>query len=191
MNSKKLEDIIRQRILVLDGALGTVVQQYRLSEEDFRGKRFQHLSGQMKGNNDILCLTRPDVIREIHERYLEAGADIIETNTFNSNAVSQAAGSQALCIRLQKSLRLRKGMISPGDLLPIHRRQSLNARSYGRHRFPLGYDKGDQHLPWVLIKYPDPASKAYGPVQVLVVLKSYAPVFSVIIFEIEVILPYI
>lgn len=90
MNSKKLEDIIRQRILVLDGALGTVVQQYRLSEEDFRGKRFQHLSGQMKGNNDILCLTRPDVIREIHERYLEAGADIIETNTFSAQRISMA-----------------------------------------------------------------------------------------------------
>lgn len=90
MNSKKLEDIIRKRILVLDGALGTVVQQYRLSEEDFRGKRFQHLSGQMKGNNDILCLTRPDVIREIHERYLEAGADIIETNTFSAQRISMA-----------------------------------------------------------------------------------------------------
>lgn len=90
MKSYPLEDIIRQRILVLDGAMGTVVQQYRLSEDDFRGERFQHLPGQMKGNNDLLCLTRPDIIRAIHERYLEAGADIIETNTFSAQRISMA-----------------------------------------------------------------------------------------------------
>lgn len=90
MNSKKLEDIIRQRILILDGALGTVVQSYHLTEEDFRGDRFGQLSGQMKGNNDILCLTRPDIVREIHERYLEAGADMIETNTFSAQRISMA-----------------------------------------------------------------------------------------------------
>lgn len=82
--------VIRERILILDGAMGTMIQRYNLKEEDFRGERFVHLSGQQKGNNDLLCLTRPDVISDIHRRYLEAGADIIETNTFNATSISMA-----------------------------------------------------------------------------------------------------
>lgn len=81
---------IKERILVLDGAMGTMIQQYNLTESDFRGERFREIQGQLKGNNDLLCLTRPDVIEEIHQRYLEAGADIIETNTFNATRVSMA-----------------------------------------------------------------------------------------------------
>jgi len=80
----------QSRILVIDGAMGTMIQRYRLAEDDFRGERFKHHHKDLKGNNDLLCLTRPDVIEEIHRAYLEAGADIIETNTFNANAVSQA-----------------------------------------------------------------------------------------------------
>ena len=85
-----IETLVRERILILDGAMGTMIQQYNLTEEDFRGKRFAQIPGQLKGNNDILCLTRPDVIRDIHRKYLAAGADIIETNTFNSTSVSMA-----------------------------------------------------------------------------------------------------
>ncbi len=85
-----LAQAIRDRILILDGAMGTMIQCYNLKEEDFRGERFVHLPGQMKGNNDLLCLTRPDVICDIHRKYLEAGADIIETNTFNATSVSMA-----------------------------------------------------------------------------------------------------
>lgn len=85
-----LRQIINERILILDGAMGTMIQQYNLSEQDFRGERFAHVHGQMKGNNDLLCLTRPDVIKDIHCKYLEAGADIIETNTFNAQRVSMA-----------------------------------------------------------------------------------------------------
>ena len=85
-----LNDIIRERILILDGAMGTMIQTYNLSEEDFRGERFGDFQGQMKGNNDVLNLTRPDVIADIHRRYLEAGADIIETNTFSSQCISEA-----------------------------------------------------------------------------------------------------
>lgn len=81
---------IKERILALDGAMGTMIQQYNLTESDFRGERFREIQGQLKGNNDLLCLTRPDVIEEIHRRYLEAGADIIETNTFNATRVSMA-----------------------------------------------------------------------------------------------------
>ena len=87
---KRLNDIIRERILILDGAMGTKIQTYGLTEEDFRGDRFAAIPGQMKGNNDILSLTRPDVIADIHRQYLEAGADIIATNTFSSQRISQA-----------------------------------------------------------------------------------------------------
>ena len=87
---QKLDDIAKKRILILDGAMGTVIQEYNLSENDFRGSLFTEVAGQLKGNNDVLCLTRPDVISEIHERYLRAGADIITTNTFNAQRISQA-----------------------------------------------------------------------------------------------------
>lgn len=81
---------IKDRILILDGAMGTMIQSYNLTEADFRGERFADVSGQMKGNNDVLNLTRPDVILDIHKRYLAAGADIIETNTFSSQRISEA-----------------------------------------------------------------------------------------------------
>ncbi len=85
-----LEEVIKDRILILDGAMGTMIQQYGLTEADFRGTRFQDISWQMKGNNDVLSLTRPDVVEDIHRKYLVAGADIIETNTFSSQRISMA-----------------------------------------------------------------------------------------------------
>ena len=85
-----LEEVIKDRILILDGAMGTMIQQYGLTEADFRGIRFQNISWQMKGNNDVLSLTRPDVVEDIHRKYLVAGADIIETNTFSSQRISMA-----------------------------------------------------------------------------------------------------
>ncbi len=98
-----LEQIIKNRILILDGAMGTMIQKFSLSEEDFRGERFADLPGQQKGNNDLLVLTRPDVISEIHRRYLRAGADIIETNSFNSQRVSM---SDYHCEHLCRELNL-------------------------------------------------------------------------------------
>ncbi|MBQ7662056.1 MAG: methionine synthase [Prevotella sp.] len=86
---KRLFEIIKERVLILDGAMGTVIQEYGLNESDFRAERFIDAVGTMKGNNDILCLTRPDIISDIHERYLKAGADIITTNTFNAQRISQ------------------------------------------------------------------------------------------------------
>lgn len=82
--------ILSKRILVLDGATGTMIQRFKLTEDDYRGTRFTQHRLLLKGNNDLLNLTKPDVIREIHRKYLEAGADIIETNTFNANRISQA-----------------------------------------------------------------------------------------------------
>jgi 5-methyltetrahydrofolate--homocysteine methyltransferase len=90
METYNLDKLIKEKILVLDGAMGTMIQRYNLTEKDFRGKQFENHTIDLKGNNDILSLTKPDVIQEIHETYLEAGADIIETNTFNANPISQA-----------------------------------------------------------------------------------------------------
>jgi 5-methyltetrahydrofolate--homocysteine methyltransferase len=84
----KLENLLSDRILILDGAMGTMIQRYNLTEEDFRGDRFRDFDVLLKGNNDLLSITRPDVISEIHREYLAAGADIIETNTFNSTSIS-------------------------------------------------------------------------------------------------------
>lgn len=85
-----IQEIAKDRILILDGAMGTMIQQYGLTEQDFRGDRFTDVPVMLKGNNDILSITRPDVIRDIHRKYLDAGADIITTNTFSSQRVSMA-----------------------------------------------------------------------------------------------------
>ncbi|MEO0470348.1 MAG: methionine synthase, partial [Bacteroidota bacterium] len=87
---QRLQDIARTRILVMDGAMGTMIQRHKLQEEDFRGQRFKDHPGQLKGNNDLLSLTQPDIIRDIHKQYLEAGADIIETNTFSATTIAMA-----------------------------------------------------------------------------------------------------
>ncbi len=85
-----LQDLLKERILVLDGAMGTMIQRHNLKEEDFRGERFKNHPHDLKGNNDLLSLTQPEIIKNIHREYLRAGADIIETNTFNSTSISQA-----------------------------------------------------------------------------------------------------
>lgn len=91
-------DIVKERILILDGAMGTMIQKFKLSEEDFRGKRFADLPGLQKGNNDLLCLSKPEVIADIHRRYLSVGVDIIETCTFNAQRISMADyGCEHLC----------------------------------------------------------------------------------------------
>jgi len=90
MEAAAIYTLLRERILILDGAMGTMIQQYKLAEEDYRGDRFSDHPVALKGNNDLLSITRPDVIKEIHGKYLEAGADILSTNTFNANAISMA-----------------------------------------------------------------------------------------------------
>ena len=90
MDKAYFESILQQRILILDGAMGTTIQQYGLGEKEFKGERFAKVEKQLKGNNDVLNITQPQIIAEIHRRYLEAGADIITTNTFCSQVISQA-----------------------------------------------------------------------------------------------------
>jgi len=85
-----IESALESRILIIDGAMGTMIQKYKLEEADYRGERFKDWPSDLKGNNDLLSITRPDIIRAIHKEYLEAGADIIETNTFSSTAIAQA-----------------------------------------------------------------------------------------------------
>ncbi len=87
---KKIEEIIKDKILILDGAMGTMIQQYNFTEEDFRGERFKDFPASLKGNNDLLSITQPEAIKEIHKKYLEAGADIIETNTFSGTTIAMA-----------------------------------------------------------------------------------------------------
>ena len=83
----KLEELLKEKILILDGAMGTNIQKYGLKEADYRGELFKNHPVDLKGNNDILALTRPDVIKDIHRKFLEAGADIIEANTFGANRI--------------------------------------------------------------------------------------------------------
>lgn len=85
-----INEILQQRILVIDGAMGTMIQRHNLSEDDYRGSRFKDYGSDLKGNNDLLCLTQPEIIKNIHIEYLKAGADIIETNTFNAQKISLA-----------------------------------------------------------------------------------------------------
>ena len=85
-----IQEEIQQKILVLDGAMGTMIQQYNFSEEDYRGTQFKDFHVSVKGNNDMLSITQPVAIKEIHEKYLEAGADIIETNTFSGTTIAMA-----------------------------------------------------------------------------------------------------
>src|SRR4029079_1951324 len=88
--TEELADLLRERILVLDGAMGTMIQGHRLDEAAYRGERFASYAGDLMGDNDLLSLSNPDVIRSIHHAYLDAGADIICTNTFNGTRISQA-----------------------------------------------------------------------------------------------------
>ncbi len=105
-----LKKAISERILLLDGAMGSLIQQYKLQEDDYRGERFKDSKIDLKGNNDILSITRPDIIEEIHDKYLKVGADLIETNTFNANSISQADYNlQEICYELNfESARLAR-----------------------------------------------------------------------------------
>lgn len=88
VNREEFQSLLTSRVIFLDGAMGTMIQRYKLTEEDYRGERFKDFHTSVKGNNDLLNLTKPDVIAEIHRKFLESGSDILETNTFNANSIS-------------------------------------------------------------------------------------------------------
>ena len=123
----QLQDAVKERILILDGAMGTMIQKFSLTEEDFRGERFATLPGLQKGNNDLLCLTRPDVIADIHRRYLSVGVDIIETCTFNAQRISMADyGCEHLCREINLAA------------VAIARREAEAMSTPGKPRFVVG-----------------------------------------------------
>lgn len=107
-----IEELLKQRILVLDGAMGTMLQGYNFTETDFRGDRFKDWSRPLQGNNDLLSLTQPDAIAEVHRKYLQAGADILETNTFSATSVAMADyGMETLAREMNReSARIAKGV---------------------------------------------------------------------------------
>ena len=106
----KIEEILRERILVLDGAMGTMLQRYKFTEEDFRGERFAAWPSPLQGNNDLLSLTQPEALAEVHRKYFEAGADIVETNTFSGTTIAMADyGMEELVYELNyESARIAK-----------------------------------------------------------------------------------
>ncbi|MCI7717365.1 MAG: homocysteine S-methyltransferase family protein, partial [[Pasteurella] aerogenes] len=135
----QLKTALAQRILILDGAMGTMIQQFKLTEADFRGERFKHSSVDLRGNNDLLTLTQPLVISSIHEKYLAAGADIIETNTFSSTTIAQAdydlqsiayelnfAGAKLARIAADKYSTPEKPRFVAGILGPTNRTASIS-----------------------------------------------------------------
>ena len=131
---REFRRLLGERILVLDGAMGTVIQGHQLGEADYRGERFRDWPRDLKGNNDLLVLTRPEVIGEIHRRYLEAGADIIETNTFNSNATSQADyGTEAL-VRELNLAAARLARRAADEVARAHRPAALRRRRARAHQ---------------------------------------------------------
>ncbi len=146
----RLPSLLAERILVLDGAMGTLIQARGLTEADFRGERLADHPQDLTGNNDLLCLTRPDVIGDIHRAYLDAGADIIETNSFNGTAVSQAAyGTEALVheISLAAASVARKAA------------DEAEAREPGRSRYVAGAIGPTARMASIPADFADPASR--------------------------------
>jgi len=116
--TKSVTEIIKDRILVLDGAMGTMIQQYELEEADYRGEQFKDWHLDIKGNNDILSITQPHIIEAIHKAYLEAGADIVETNTFSGTVIAQAdyeMEEQAYAINFESAKIAKKACCSRSD----------------------------------------------------------------------------
>src|SRR5436305_14379147 len=128
-HAARLDALLAERILLLDGAMGTMIQRARLAEEDYRGQRFRDWGRELKGNNDLLSLTQPALVRDIHAQYLQAGADIIETNTFNSTAIALADyGMQELAHELNcAAAQLARDAIA-----------EFTTREPGRPRFVAG-----------------------------------------------------
>jgi 5-methyltetrahydrofolate--homocysteine methyltransferase len=124
-----IRNLLSERILFLDGAMGTMIQTYQLAEQDYRGTRFADWPSDLKGNNDLLTLTQPQIIKAIHLAYLEAGADLLETNTFNANRISMADyGMEALAYELNLE----------GARLAREACEAISAKTPGKPRFVAG-----------------------------------------------------
>jgi 5-methyltetrahydrofolate--homocysteine methyltransferase len=123
----KIQDLLKERILVIDGAMGTMIQRYKLTEADYRGERFKDWPSDIKGNNDLLCLTKPEVIKAIHKEYLAAGANIIETNTFNAQKVSLADYSMQ---SLAYEINAAAAKVAKQAIVEFEQENDLNKRAH-------------------------------------------------------------
>ncbi len=138
VKNKSLESLLKERIVIIDGAMGTMVQKYKLKEEDFRGERFKNHSINLAGNNDLLVLTRTDIIAEIHRQYIEAGSDIIETNTFSATSIAQAdyaleslafeINQRAAEIAKAEALKVNRPVFVAGAIGPTNKALSLSPK---------------------------------------------------------------
>ena len=136
LTKSQFSDLLKTKILLLDGAMGTMIQDHKLEEKDFRGQRFMDHASELKGNNDLLSITKPDLIKQIHIDFLEAGSDIIETNTFNSNSISQSDYSleeityelnyQGAKLAKQAVQEVKASALVAGVLGPTNRTASLS-----------------------------------------------------------------
>ena len=154
MTTHALSDLVTRRILVLDGAMGTMIQRRKLAPADFRGPRFADHPQDLTGNNDLLVLTRPDVIADIHGEYLAAGADLVETNTFSSTAIAQADyGLEALAYELDlEAARLARRVAA-----------EWTARTPERPRFVAGALGPTNKALSLSPKVDDPAFRSLNP----------------------------
>ena len=129
----KITELLKERILFLDGAMGTMIQRHGLDEADYRGERFADWPSDLKGNNDLLVLTRPDIIRDIHAQYLAAGADIVETNTFNATRVAMADyGMEALVPEINRAAAHLAREAADTAMAAIDRNQRFVAAEQGK-----------------------------------------------------------
>ena len=136
-----IKSALESRILIIDGAMGTMIQRYKLEEGDYRGERFKDWASDVKGNNDLLSITRPDIIRAIHLEYLEAGADIIETNTFSSTAIAQADyNMQSLAYELNvASAKVARQAIE--EFSKLKRKHQSTVKTSTANRRSIGHEK--------------------------------------------------
>ncbi len=144
-----IKSALESRILIIDGAMGTMIQRYKLEEGDYRGERFKDWASDVKGNNDLLSITRPDIIRAIHLEYLEAGADIIETNTFSSTAIAQADyNMQSLAYELNvASAKVARQAIEEFSKHNAKSRTSVNGQRIRLREVRTGQRKNRQPSP--------------------------------------------
>ena len=131
--SENLEQLARERILIMDGAMGTMIQQEKLEEGDFRGDHFKNHSTELKGNNDLLCLTRPEIIRNIHRAYFDAGSDMVETNTFNATSIAMADYNLE---EIVPELNRAAAKLGEGGSRRSHGQRSLPSPFRGRSHWP-------------------------------------------------------
>jgi 5-methyltetrahydrofolate--homocysteine methyltransferase len=166
---QELDELFSQRIAILDGAMGTMIQDYKLKEEDFRGELFKNHTDDLQGNNDLLSLTRPEIIANIHRQFLEAGADITETNTFNSNSISQADYSLSDRVREMNIASAQIARKAANDYIAVNQgRKVYVAGAIGPTNKTLSLSPDVDHPEYRAVTFEDVYKTYYEQVDALV-----------------------